>query len=195
MPTESERLLNALDALVAAATAQGSRIAEGLQPGLSEADLRERLAPFVLDPPNELITLFGWHDGSRPDDLDSWFGPVHSFLALDKAIEDYEFIQEPDMIEVWVRVGDIEHTEWFPLIDFDGAWVLMDCHRESASRGKVVGYRPEDGMPAYRAALTEPLERWAGYINSGVWRREPDGRWLIHESQTREQQEAQGNLF
>lgn len=55
----SGRLAAALVRLEEVATLAGCRIGEGLQPGLSEDEVRAKLEPYGIDPPDDLVTFFG----------------------------------------------------------------------------------------------------------------------------------------
>jgi hypothetical protein len=140
--------------------------------------------------------LFGWHDGYDRNAWSEWSGPGQSFLTLDQAVTQYEFIHQPDFIDVLLTVGEIAHLDWFPIIDLhEAAWVVIDCHAGSDSWGRLAGYDPVDGIGHYRPALTEPLERWVGYLERRAWKRDAEGRWTHElEDDSIETYIAQGNL-
>ena len=192
----SNRLVSLLDRLVVAVTNQGSSMRDALLPGLGEDAIRSRLSPLGLEPPPELIALFGWHNGCHTSSgLDSWFGPAMTLLSLEKAEEAHELVQE--FLPVRVEVGEIEHALWFPVVDrHEAGVVVMDCHGASPSFGSVFGYDFQLDLPAYRPpTLAEPMERWVGYVERDVWRRGADGWWIDYrESVTREANDARGNL-
>ena len=52
-----------LEALRLAYEARQERVSATLQPGLAEATLRERCAWFPSRLPDEIVALYGWHDG------------------------------------------------------------------------------------------------------------------------------------
>jgi hypothetical protein len=192
----SDRLVTALDRLLVAVTNQGSSMRRGLLPGLEEDTVRSRLSTLGLEPPPELIALFGWHNGcDASSGLDSWFGPAMSLPTLEKAEFLHGLVQE--FLPGRVDFGDIEHSLWFPVVDCPAAGVvLMDCRAGSPSFGSVFGYDPEFDIPSYRPTmLAEPMERWVGYVEHGVWRRRPDGMWIDYrEGVTREADNARGSL-
>jgi cell wall assembly regulator SMI1 len=191
-----DRLIVALDRLVAAAVAQGSSIEEGLLPGIGEDQVRATLAPLGLVPPPEMISLFGWHNGHD----DSAFGlvqlgPLVALPTLSRACELNELVRE--FLPMWVSVGDIEHADWFPVIDLrEGGSVVMDCRPTSATFGHIFGYDFQSDIPEYMpASLAEPIERWAGYVEEGRWIRGDHDQWIDYRTDvTPESNFAQSNL-
>jgi hypothetical protein len=192
----SNRLVSVLDRLVVAATNQGSSMRDALLPGLGEDAIRSRLSPLGLEPPPELIALFGWHNGvDTSSGLDTSFGPAITLPTLEYAEFLHGLVQE--FLPGRVDFGEIEHAHWFPVVDRREAGpVVMDWEAGSPSFGSVFGYEFEFDIPSYRpTTLAEPMERWVGYIEHAIWRRRADDMWIDYrEDITREADTARGNL-
>ncbi|CAN5351264.1 hypothetical protein BH11ACT3_BH11ACT3_16270 [soil metagenome] len=69
-PDLLRELLAEVEAIVASLTPQylqsersGVKFWQGPRPGLSEAEIRERLALIGVEPPAEVVTWWSWHDG------------------------------------------------------------------------------------------------------------------------------------
>ena len=57
-------LVDALERLMVEHRRVGSPVPDYLLPGLDPAAIRARIAPHGLEPPDEAIELFAWHDGT-----------------------------------------------------------------------------------------------------------------------------------
>jgi len=189
----SERLLLALDRLMATLTEHGSTVSRYLLPGIGADEVRARLAPLGLDPPPDLIALFAWHNGySEVTARGEEIGPGFRLPTLDEACETYGEIRE--WLDVAVQCGELEHAKWFPVLV--SRLVLMDCCPDSLGFGGVMGYDAPIPIPEYKpASLAEPLERWIGYIEKGVWGRNVVGNWVdYHQNVTLEFERRQWGL-
>jgi hypothetical protein len=168
---DADRLVTALARLERNLVDQGWPSVRGLQPGLSESDVRERLVDAGFEPPDELIALFGWHDGYvQPDDRlpsskGGWITPRLGVLSIERALHRY--------YGVWTALEEIfEEDEvearWFPVFAGPIGTVVINCG-EDAARGSVAVFEPVEGLVGgYRpSSLAEPVEWWANWLESG----------------------------
>ena len=168
----SERLREALERLEEAIEALGYPLRDGLRPGLGEAEIRAQLAPLGIDPPADLITLFGWHNGYQTpvgQPSRGLLGPNLRTISLDRACREY--VDMKISFEEMVKAGSSIGLSWFPVLDFTG-WdsIIMNCEEGSPRRGAVTEWSPADDLPSdLPNTLAEPVERWAGLIESGQW--------------------------
>jgi hypothetical protein len=166
-----EPLREALDRLERALVANDWPVVRGLQPGLSEADIRGQLADMGFDPPQDLITVFSWHDGyEEPDDqLPGWRGgwitPRLCVASLSQALHDYYL--------VWTSLEEIfeedeAEVRWFPLFRGPIGTLVINCG-DDAARGSVAVWEPDEGLSeGYQPpSLAEPLEWWANWLEAG----------------------------
>ena len=189
----SERLLSGLNRLLAACEASGTRLGDSLLPGIAEETVRERLRGIGLEPPADLRVLLVWPNGSdRSRPPYGFFGPSLYFRSLDEACEMYKLVSQ--FLPARARRGEIEHARWFPVIDFSGGPVVMDCQVGSPNAGCVFGCSFDDDIPPFRPGLIEPIERWASYVESGSWRWERDDWTDYREGVTRDAEVTRGNL-
>jgi hypothetical protein len=172
-------LLDALERLERALDEQSCPVVKGLQPGLGEGVIRRWLREQDFAPPEDLLVLYGWHDGYlQPVDEPRWVGmisPGMQQLSLNEALSSYPFVKETiDMFD-----SDPERR-WFPVIsDGGGGYVVINCGDDPATRGIVASFDAElDFSFGYRPrTLAEPVEWWAGFLESGTYVYEvaPDG--------------------
>jgi hypothetical protein len=178
----SDRLLAALIRLESALVARDWPSVPGLQPGLTEAEVRERLSDHDFEPPDELITLFGWHDGYRqpPDQVPGFrgghIGSLASVYSLDAAMKQYLFVMDS------IDELDLDpEPRWFPVFSWLNGDIVLNCGIDAETRGPVALWwpGPEEGFDsAYRPrSLAEPVEWWAGWVETGqsYWGPSPSG--------------------
>lgn len=169
----SERLRTALDRLAAALTTTGYPLIEGLRPGLSEAEVRARLAEIGVDPPSDIITLFGWHDGYESPPDSEWHGRIcaaYTLLTLDEACQLHVENQEP--LELAAAYTG-EATEWFTVFATDAGFLVINYGDDPETRGRVAMSDSGDIEPApdrRPASLADTIELWTSYFGSGQWR-------------------------
>lgn len=172
-----EPLKNALDRLERALAANDWPVVRGLRPGLSEVDIRQRLADIGFDPPEDLIDAFTWHDGyDQPDDqLPGWQGgwitPRLCVASLSQSLSSYDLIW-PDFEEQY----DEPEGRWFPVFNGPIGTVVINCGDDPSTRGSVSVWDPVDGLSeGYRpASLAEPADWWANWLETGDYYWLPD---------------------
>jgi len=181
-----DRLHRALERLEAVLAAQGHPVVDGLQPGIKENEVRGRLAQWGLDPPEDLITYFGWHNGYVTPAGRDFHGEIGSGvrpMSLAQACQAYEEGVRFDLETLVEHTGWADGTEWFPVVvSTSGRYVLMDCRRDTPSRGSVAGWENlEMTEPQFRpATLAQPVEWWAEYFETGVWRWDPTDGGIVN---------------
>lgn len=180
MEQHAGRLRHALERLEAALTETGYPIAEGLRPGLSEDAIRSRLANIDVDPPQDLITLFGWHDGyDTPANgtYHGWLCPAFEIITLDEACARHAYHQ--DDLASRLRYSDGQ-SEWFPLLRADAASCVINYSDDPATRGRIAicDAGVVEPVPEKRPdSLIEPVEMWLSYFDAGWWRWD-GSRWI-----------------
>jgi hypothetical protein len=143
---------------------------QGLLPGIDESEVRRMLAEVDLEPPDDLIDWFGWHNGYAPPPNGQPFwniGPWHQAIGLEPAYDIYTELRND--------IDDLapdEDTEWFPVINFThNGYILMYCGDKADQRGQVACWSSEFPDRFYRpATLAEPIEWWTEYLDNGSWR-------------------------
>ena len=139
----TERLRIALERLERALSARDWPSVRGLQPGLSEAEIRERLVDHDFDPPDELITRFEWHDGYRqPADQNPSFrggviGSLAQVYSLEAAMHEYLFVTDT------IDELDLDpEPRWFPVFSWLNGDILLNCGSDPETRGTVALFWP-----------------------------------------------------
>lgn len=172
------RLEAALARLEAALAAQHNPVLDGMQPGLPEREIRRVIGELGINPPQELIAWFGWHNGyvAPPGRTPrAWMGAELLQYTFDHAVSLYSGIAEGiDEFREFDLVSPDEDTEWFPLCMVrGGSYLVMNCGN-GLQRGSVArwnthaqGFRPGGYRPQ---TLAEPVEWWVELIESGTWR-------------------------
>jgi len=186
-------LVVALEALVDRHRRLGSTVPDYLRAGGDPTTIRSAITAVGLDPPDDLVTLFAWHDGLDSDRWllhgretgyprlwgDVFFGTLietiearESYLKIDRDIrplagDDYE--------DTW-------HPGWFPVFSGGQETYAMDC-RDSQTRGSVfeVTWHPGPfGDPPFGhfPSLTAMIQAIVRRFDAGAYSWEPKTRWL-----------------
>jgi hypothetical protein len=173
----SVELREALMRLESVVTALNLPVVRGLQPPLSEEEVREHLVGQDFDPPSDVITVFGWHDGYlQPSDESAWGGwvaPGMQFLRLDQALEAYGPIKE--QIE---EFDEDPELRWFPVaVDGGGGSFVINCGDDPETRGTValIDSELDFGEAGRLPGLTLPVTWWADFLEDGTYSYDPDG--------------------
>ena len=187
-------LVDALERFVAAIEAEGMPVSQGLQSGLAPDRVREQLGTLDFQAPEDALMYFGWHNGwSSPEPPWPSFGVGITLPPFARLLEIHSWISEP--LELHAEMGSLEHSKWFPIINCDGTFVLMDCLESSTTFGRVFGFDPEIEVPQNRSSrLSDVIVRWSAYIENKQWRRSGWGWTDYRENVTAEDQIAKGGL-
>jgi hypothetical protein len=142
-------------------------IAARLRPGLSEDEVRTRLATVDVTPSREYVEWFGWHDGASTE---SRMTPVHRIETLTRCIKQYTTHVNPVVLEEDTNAG------WFPVATtIGGAVVVTDCTGSSPDLAitTVVSREGERYGPDYHLpSLVVPVRWWVDRFTTGTWAHE-----------------------
>ncbi|HEY9815630.1 MAG TPA: SMI1/KNR4 family protein [Candidatus Obscuribacterales bacterium] len=105
------------------------------QPGLPLDYLQKKLKKFPRYLPQELYTLYQWHNGTNNEDWDCGIFVYHSFLDIDYAMKQAEFGFINHSSQIRNRQREYLPTYVFPFCDFEGEHFVvegMDYESETA---------------------------------------------------------------
>jgi hypothetical protein len=199
------RFTDALDALVDRHRRLDSSVPEYLRPGLAPPDVRSAIGGLGLDPTEELVELFAWHDGL---DTTAWprgagragfpriWGDAF-FAPLTFAIETYRESIRIDQVaaetelRAYGKAGPATwNPEWFPAFSGGDETYAVDCG-SSPDRGLVfdVWWHPEDVDNPTRARfknLTRMMEAILRRFDEGTYSWNPEVGWFDIDDATLE---------
>lgn len=160
-------LIDALGRLEAILLGLGTPAAQALRPGLSAGEVTSQLAQIGLTAPQDLLTLYGWHNGSAA--REGPFGPAEFVPKWSfGSVQDMVALYKDDVAWLLEEIGH-QGLEWFPiLIGVNGdIHVLMRC--DGVAPGEIAFIENGEFEPnLYKpASLEEPLGWWADYIENG----------------------------
>lgn len=155
--------------LESALAERGVHVVQRLAPGVPQDVVREALAEIGLDPPDELLTWFAWHNGI------AWRGDErlgHAYLvkwipySIDEAIAEYR--NQPVGTEPWQW-----HPDWLPIAhlrnpDRLGAYCGSDTRRRGEVR-EVSGTERFWTDPPARTGLRELATWLTDAVEAGHW--------------------------
>jgi hypothetical protein len=186
-------LVDALEALLAEHRRIGSPLPRYLRPGAPAAEVRRTIEAAVgSDPPDDLVELFAWHDGTdhdawRRDDVAAGFARLFGdtyFAPLDDAVA-----SRAESLEIEATVArhadpgstiPIWRTPWFPA--FSQGWedYAVDCG--DAGRGRVYApswQPPPDVGPGPRFRdLRHLVDSVVRRFRAGAYAWDPAARFL-----------------
>jgi len=191
------RFTDALDALVDRHRRLGSSVPDYLRPGLDAPDVRSAIGELGLNPTDELVELFVWHDGL---DAGAWprgagkagfpriWGDAF-FAPLTVAVETYRESIRIDQVAAETELRAYGNAgpptwnpEWFPAFSSGDETYGVDCG-SSPDRGLVfdVWWHPEDVDNPTRARfknLTLMMEAILRRFDEGAYTWNPEIRWF-----------------
>jgi len=89
--------------------------AAALRPGLNEVELRRQVRNLPCRLPREIESLYAWHDGTDPADVE--FVLYHHFPSLENAIDSYRRFTGTGLL----------HRDEFPVLEFEGEFYVVRC--------------------------------------------------------------------
>ena len=178
---ELEALLARLDE---AWRSQGADIAGNALPGLTDAQIDERITPLGVVLPEELRTWWRWHDGVRggleafANDYDeASIGPGEwQLVSLDEAVERYQFEDRTAQYAEDPIAGEYYWRDsWFPFVQAGSNDVLfVDTTVLTEDRTSPIRCRLSwnwDGWDAVQAhSLADAVAVWLRALTAGHYR-------------------------
>jgi hypothetical protein len=177
-------LVEALERLMLEHRRVGSPLADFLRPGLEPAAIREQIAPLGLEPPDEAVELFAWHDGTEHDRYvatragigygrlfdDVFFGTLGETIAyyencleIDRGTAMFDEEAEP----TW-------RLSWFPPFSAGLPTYGIECDAASPVRAMV--FEPW-WHPPFEEPIRPRFRSLTHLVQSVVRRFEADGYW------------------
>lgn len=112
--SQARSLSTLLNRLETALIKEGLARPEQFPPGLDAQTIRERTAALPFAFPDELMTLYEWHDGVR-----AMLSPATLFMSLEDSLRLYELEIKP--------VADPWEADWFPIFNYGGCVSFIRC--------------------------------------------------------------------
>ena len=125
-------LTNALNRILAWLEEHRPKATEGFQPGLSSAEIEEKLSSLPFCVPEEVCELYRWRNG------DELYGMIFGylwFLDLDKACEYSDYFDGELSVEM--QEQQPESIFLFPLFDFDGEYFAIEGSNTKKTTGRI----------------------------------------------------------
>lgn len=122
----------------------------------SDADIERAEAFFDCKLPEELITLWRWHDGESTEKF-IWY---HKFLSVQESMSAYRLLVYTPLTE-WRR-------SWVPVFAFEGEWYGVACAEQRTTASPVVFYFIESGPAAAYSNLTRYMQTMAEALANGA---------------------------
>ena len=137
--------------------AQSPVVLERMQPGLSDADIDRIAAPLGFELPDEVRTLYRWHDGSGVHEM-TW---ARNMWSLGLGVT--ETLKDRADAEVW-RPG------WLQILG-ERPHVRVDCLANSRQGPVPVWHEAPEWPPPPRpvfASIGDMFAFWIGIIVAGL---------------------------
>jgi hypothetical protein len=172
-PFSASRFQSRLEALRLAYEAKKQHVSNTLQAGLSEGELRERCAWFPSRLPDELVALYGWHDGQPSSPGEEEYPFLFrdcGFTCIRNAEREYRAIMssygtQPRLHEF------LKHS--FPFAAFDAGWLVLPCkdkHPDSPYEHAVVSVFQDVMLMFYSMeTMVETCIGWASDQGTPFW--------------------------
>lgn len=107
---------------------RGQPVTRHLRPGADADAIRQRCAWFPAPLPDELVALYGWHDGQEPEAErtdDAFVFRDCAFLSTARARQEHAAMV-PAYAQAASLLG-VDLTQCFPIAAFEGAWLVVPC--------------------------------------------------------------------
>jgi hypothetical protein len=177
-------LVDALERLMIEHRRVGSPLPDFLLPGLDSTAIRKRIAPLGLEPPDEAVELFAWHDG-----LDNKrYLSTGAGIGYGRLFDDVFFGTLDDAIEYYGKCLEIDRgtamfdeeaeptwrLSWFPPFSAGLPTYGIECDAASPARGMI--FEPW-WHPPVEDPITPRFRSLTHLVQSVVRRFEADGYW------------------
>ena len=130
----TSEIQNKLNELLIAYSEKGIHLAEKMNPGLLEDDIKERTAWFPVDLCQEIIEMYSWKNGQIDDASTSespfWFRD-NAFCSIENAKVVYESVVKSYAKDNIPERDGIDLLRCFPFAEFDGNCYLLPCSSQS----------------------------------------------------------------
>lgn len=131
-------LIDALERILAWRREHKPEDVDRFKPGLSLEELREKLSQFPRKLPQELYTLYQWHNGTNDDSWECAVFVFHSFLDIDSALQHAEHGVNADFQRDNREIED-QPLYLFPFCDLDGEYfAVLGVDKETDSTPVVI---------------------------------------------------------
>ncbi len=152
-------------------------------PGLSDEEIREKLANVELELPGEIYELYRWRNGTEDgEDLKSVIFPTIEFMTLDEALEyyhdfventldifdeeDYQDICEllsPNQANIY---GDKKYL--FPFYRSNCDFCAVFLSKEKQQQSPIININDVLELSAIHRSLTAMMQTLAEYLETGA---------------------------
>ena len=170
---DPERLRALLAELDDAWSAAGLPIAHHTRPGLDPDEVRRQCHALDLEPPVELVTWFGWHDGTDVRHAvrrANHVGIDHlTLISLTEALEIVVAHWQPTdpTRPSW---GLAWRDGWVPIArEGNGTVLVVDCRRPAHEPSPVRRFHPDDDAHAdvvHHASIADLAADWAARLRA-----------------------------
>lgn len=129
MINSNSALLNHLNTLILLIQEKNFPIETYLKPGLSRQAIATLTRHLPFEFPEELYTLYQWHNGTDPACQFALFRD-QLFLSLEDALKEYDkivyyYVDELEQLDIDFGV-DLRHC--FPFASFEGSYYVLVCY-------------------------------------------------------------------
>jgi hypothetical protein len=168
-----------LEELRTAFIQKGADVDRFLRSGLFHEEVVERAAALPFELPEEIVELYGWHDGQQDDaefEPGSFVFRDNTFISLDRAVGEYGTMlrayREP---MAGIDVGfDLEGS--FPFATYEGSYHVIVCgpHRlDSPSPRPIVNVY--QGIDLFFHSFESMLRTCIDWVRHPQWSTEKGG--------------------
>jgi cell wall assembly regulator SMI1 len=161
--------------------AQGVPFDDWTQPGLSEAEMAELIAPVSLRLPTEARVWWGWRDGTSPKRAGWTFGPGRNCLSLSRAVEAYASSRaaaekgaaDPGLSGPRSDPEFMWHPSWLPVLNGGQLKTVLDCD-VAEGEPTPIGFvdlltQPEEYARHKARSFGEMIGWWCLALETGAW--------------------------
>ncbi len=134
-----------------------------LNPGIDERSLELTVGGVPCTLPEELLTLWRWHDGESSEGF-VWY---HEFVSVREAIDEFGALRRAPRSR-WRR-------DWFPVLRFQDEWFFVECAQVPSAASPVMHFFVEDEPRYAFVNLTTMLQTMAEAARTGALAVDEDG--------------------
>ena len=150
-------------------------------PGLSDEEIREKLANVELELPEEIYELYRWRNGVEGgEDLKSVIYPSMEFMPLDEAIEyylgivDIEIQEHEDFQSIFElldanQVNIYSDTHLFPFLRSNCVCCAVLLSREKQQHSPIIDISDELDLKMIFRSLTLMMQTLTEYFETGAY--------------------------